>query len=52
MRVTETSFATNRLTFDDNSMDSNRVREAGETVSQYGAVLRHLVTDHKFNDVM
>ena len=30
----------------------NRAREAGETVSQYVAVLRHLVTDCKFNDAM
>ena len=30
----------------------NRACEAGETVSQYVAVLRHLVTDYKFNDAM
>ena len=30
----------------------NRGRNAGETVSQYVAVLKHLATDRKFNDAM
>lgn len=30
----------------------NRARNAGETVSQYVAVLKHLATDCKFNDAM
>ena len=30
----------------------NPARKAGETVSQYVAVLRHLVTDRKFKDAM
>ena len=30
----------------------NRARNAGETVSQYIAVLKHLATDCKFNDAM
>ena len=30
----------------------NRARNAGETVSQYVAVVKHLVTDCKFNDAM
>ena len=30
----------------------NRSRNAGETVSQYVAVLKHLATDCKFNDAM
>ena len=30
----------------------NPARKAGETLSQYVAVLRHLVTDRKFKDAM
>ena len=30
----------------------NRVRNAGEPVSQYVAILKHLATDCKFNDAM
>ena len=30
----------------------NRARNAGETVSQYVAVVKHLVTDCKFNDAI
>ena len=30
----------------------NQARNAGETVSQYVAVLKHLATDCKFNEAM